>query len=102
MITIGNLQIAIWLIVLVVIVAVAIIIFVVNLSVKAHRLGIGAGSEELIGKTAEVKKALEPRGMVFVDGEQWSAILDEGQAEPGEEVTITKVDGLKLYVTKKG
>ena len=45
--------------------------------------------------------ALEPRGVVFVDGERWTAISEKGHVEPEEEVTITKVDGLKLWVIKK-
>ena len=101
MITIDSIQIAIWLVVLVVLAAIALIVYVVYLSVRAHRQGIGAGMEELIGKTAEVKTMLQPKGTVFIEGEQWSATLDKGQAEPGEEVTITRVDGLKLYVSKK-
>jgi membrane protein implicated in regulation of membrane protease activity len=44
---------------------------------------------------------MEPKGMVRIEGEQWAAILEKGRAEPGEEVTITKVEGLKLRVTKK-
>jgi membrane-bound serine protease (ClpP class) len=55
----------------------------------------------LIGKTAAVKEALKPEGTVFLEGECWSAISESGPVKPGEEVVITKVDGLKLYVTKK-
>ena len=69
--------------------------------IRAHRHQISAGREELIGKTAEVKIALEPKGIVFIQGEQWAAISEKERIEPGEEVIITKVDGLKLYVTKK-
>jgi len=69
--------------------------------IRAHRRQISAGREELIGKTAEVKIALKPRGTVFIQGEQWTAISETGRVEPGEEVIINKVDGLKLYVTRK-
>jgi len=31
----------------------------------------------------------------------WTAIVDSGRAEPGEEVIITGAEGLKLFVTKK-
>ncbi|MBE9482791.1 MAG: NfeD family protein, partial [Chloroflexi bacterium] len=48
-----------------------------------------------------VKIALEPKGVVFIQGERWTAVSEKGRVEPGEEVIITKVDGLKLYVTKK-
>ena len=69
--------------------------------IRAHRHQVSAGREDFIGKTAEVKIALEPKGVVFIQGERWTAISEKGQVKPGEEVIITKVDGLKLWVTKK-
>jgi len=39
--------------------------------------------------------------VVRVEGERWTAISEKGRVTKGEEVIITKVDGLKLYVTKK-
>ncbi len=69
--------------------------------IRAHRQQVLAGREELVGKTAEVKTVMEPKGTVFIQGERWAAMLEEGRVEPGEEVIITKVDGLKLWVTKK-
>ena len=45
--------------------------------------------------------ALGHKGIVLVEGERWTAILDKGRAEPEEEVIITKVEGLKLWVAKK-
>jgi membrane-bound ClpP family serine protease len=69
--------------------------------IRAHRRQSSAGREELLGKTAEVEITLEPKGVVLVEGERWTAISEKGRVEPGEEVIITKVDGLKLYVTKK-
>jgi membrane-bound ClpP family serine protease len=44
---------------------------------------------------------MKPKGTVFIQGERWMAISEAGRMEPGEEVIITKVDGLKLWVTKK-
>ena len=69
--------------------------------IRAHRQRVLAGREDLIGKIAEVKTVMKPKGTVFVEGERWTAITDKDQVEPGEEVIITKVDGLKLWVTKK-
>ena len=45
--------------------------------------------------------ALNPKGTVLVEGEHWTAVIDNGRAEPEEEVIITRVDGLKLMVTRK-
>ena len=90
-----------WLIVIVAIIVIALSVFVVNRAIRAHRHQIAAGREDLVGRTAVVKVALEPKGVVFVEGERWMAISEKGRVEPEEEVIITKVDGLKLYVTKK-
>ncbi len=90
-----------WLIAVVIILAIAFVALTVKLGIRAHRLQVSAGQEDLIGKTAEVRIALEPKGTVFIEGEQWTAVSEAGRAEPGEEVIISKVDGLKLYVTKK-
>jgi len=90
-----------WLIVIIAICAAAFIVFVIQRVVLAHRLQVSTGREELIGKTAEVDIALEPKGVVLVEGERWTAISEKGRVAKGEEVIITKVEGLKLYVTKK-
>ncbi|MFC1943458.1 NfeD family protein [Chloroflexota bacterium] len=95
------LQVDWWLVILVIICVIAFVAVTVIWGIRAHRHQISAGQEDLIGKTAEVKVALEPKGVVFIEGEQWTAVLEVGRAEPGEEVIISKVDGLKLYVTKK-
>ncbi len=90
-----------WLIAIVVICIIAFLALIVNRGIRAHRRQASAGREDLIGKIAEVKIALEPKGVVFIQGERWTAISETGLMKPEEEVIITKVDGLKLYVTKK-
>ncbi len=94
-------QISPWLIATTVIIVAAIFTFVISRIIRAHRRQASTGWEELIGKTAIVKTALDPQGMVLYKGELWTAMSETGRVEPGEEVIITKVDGLKLYVTKK-
>ena len=90
-----------WLIAIVTIIIAAAFAFVVNRAIHAHRKQASTGREELIGKRAVVKVALDPEGTIFYKGERWAAISDEGRLEPGEEVIITSVDGLTLHVTKK-
>jgi len=90
-----------WLIATAAICAVAFITVTVIWGIRAHRQKISAGREELVGKSAEVKIALEPKGVVFVEGERWTAVSETGRVEPGEEVIINRVDSLKLYVAKK-
>jgi membrane-bound serine protease (ClpP class) len=90
-----------WLIATVVIIVTALFAFVINRVVGAHRRQAKTGREELVGKTALVKQALEPEGTIFFKGERWTAISEKGRIKPGEEVIITKVDGLILHVIKK-
>ena len=90
-----------WLIATVTIVIASLFAFVVNRAIHAHRQQASTGREELIGKRAVVKVALDPEGTIFFKGERWAAISDEGPIEPGEEVTITGIDGLTLQVIKK-
>jgi membrane-bound serine protease (ClpP class) len=83
------------------IIIVAVLVFVVHRVVRAHRSQATTGREELAGKTAVVKIALDPEGTVLFKGERWTAVSEEGRIEPGEEVVITRFEGLRLYVTKK-
>jgi membrane-bound serine protease (ClpP class) len=91
-----------WLIAIVTIILVGVFFFVISRVVRAHRKQATTGREELVGKTAVARTALDPEGLVFFKGERWEAVSEVGKIEPREEVVITKVDGLKLYVTKKG
>jgi len=90
-----------WLIAVVAIGITAFFAFAISKIISAHRRQAKTGKEDLIGKTAKVQAALEPEGIVLLRGERWTAVLDKGRVKPGEEVIVTKVDGLKLYVTKK-
>ncbi|MBA7662261.1 hypothetical protein ES703_70289 [subsurface metagenome] len=94
-------QIAPWLIAIIVIGIVAFLAVAIIWGIRAHRHQVSAGREDLVGKTAEVKIALEPKGVVFVEGERWTAVSEKSRIKLGEEVVITKVEGLKLWVTKK-
>ncbi|MCL0093089.1 hypothetical protein M1N92_05510 [Dehalococcoidia bacterium] len=96
-----GLQIDWWVIVIVAGAVTAFFVFIIQAVVRTQRRKQPTGQEGLIGMVAEVKIALNPRGTVFVHGELWEAILDEGRADPGEEVTVPEVTGLKLRVTKK-
>jgi membrane protein implicated in regulation of membrane protease activity len=89
-----------WIIFLAIIVVI-ILVFVVFWVLRTYRNRVSAGREELIGKIAVVEIALQPKGIVQIEGEHWTALIDKGRAEPEEEVIITRVDGLKLIVTKK-
>jgi len=67
---------------------------------EAGHKKVATGHEELIGKVARVRAALAPEGTVFIDGEIWSAQMFSGTAEPGEDVVVTGINGLKLCVAR--
>ena len=75
--------------------------FLVWAVVRGQTRKVTTGKEAMVGLPAIVKTELKPKGMVLVDGEIWSAEIEGGTAQPGEEVIISKVDNLKLYVKKK-
>jgi membrane-bound serine protease (ClpP class) len=79
----------------------SILVFIANRVVAAQRRRVLTGKEGFTGSTAVVRKALDPQGLVYFQGELWKAALDSGTALPGEEVIITGLEGLKLFVTKK-
>ncbi len=96
-----QLQINWWVVALVIVVIVALFVFIVGSVIRSQRRRSITGEEGLIGQTARTETELDPSGMVFVEGELWTAKSEGGRIEPGEEVVITHVDGLKLRVTKK-
>ena len=62
---------------------------------KRRRAAVGA--ETLVGRHALVVAALAPRGQVKLDGEVWEARSSQVLA-PGDEVVITRIEGLVLDV----
>ena len=94
-------EVPVWLYVILGLLVAAFAALAAVLAVRTHRQRVTSGKEDLVGNTAVVITPLEPRGIVLVEGERWTAVLDKGTATPDEEVTITKVEGLKLQVTRK-
>jgi membrane protein implicated in regulation of membrane protease activity len=64
-----------------------------------RRYRIATGVEALVGSTAEVIEACEPRGRVRFRGEIWHAEC-ASRAEVGARVTVTGVRGLTLEVER--
>lgn len=94
-------QVAPWVVVTGIVCVVVFCAVTIIWGVRAHRHQVSAGREDLVGKTAEVKVALGPKGVVFIQGERWTAVSETGRVESGEEVIINRVDGLILRVSKK-
>jgi len=79
----------------------AFFLFVITSIIRIRRQPVVVGSHTLIGRRAVARSPLDPNGMVFVDGEYWSATLEDGSAEEGEEVVVRAIEGLKLIVRKQ-
>lgn len=90
-----------WIVVLVSVAVVSYIAVSTILGNRVHRRPVLSGSENLIAKTARVKSVLNPKGSVLIEGELWSATSEQGEVQAGEEVIITKVNNLELWVRKK-
>ena len=80
----------------------AVAVLILRAVVRAQRLKPELGVQGLVGRTATVRTALSPEGYVFVEGERWLARVEDGQPiEPGQEVVVTRVEGLRLWVRPK-
>ena len=65
---------------------------------RSRRRRAVTGQEALIGLRGRARTALNPEGLVFVDGELWSARSDDGEIKPGDPVEVVAVHGLRLTV----
>ncbi len=74
-------------------------LFVVGAMVKARRLRVFIGRETMIGKLGVARTELNPEGLVFIDGERWIALAEGEPVALGEQVKVTKIEGLKVWVT---
>jgi membrane-bound serine protease (ClpP class) len=73
-------------------------IFVIGAAAKTRRRKVVTGREGMLGARGIVRTTLNPRGMVFVQSELWSAVSDNGVIEKGTEVEVTAIQGLLLHV----
>jgi len=90
-----------WVVAAVIIVVTAVFAFFIGAIIRSQRRRPATGKEGLVGKVAVAHSVLDPTGMVYVEGELWTATSEAGRIETGEEVVVTRVEGLKLRVTKK-
>jgi membrane-bound serine protease (ClpP class) len=76
-------------------------VFVLGAIIRGQRRRKATGVEGMIGTIAIAKTPLDPTGTVLAQGELWTATSEGGKVAPGEEVIISRVEALKLWVTKK-
>ena len=78
----------------------AFFLFVVTSIIRVRRQP-AVVTTTLVGRQAVARSPLDPTGMVFLEGEYWSATVEEGRVEPGERVVVTGMHGLRLIVSKQ-
>lgn len=71
-----------------------------------NRQTVKTNAEGLIGKTARVKERIDnqnSQGTAVLNGQDWMAraLSDDEIFEPGEEVLVSEIRGVKLIVSKK-
>lgn len=79
----------------------AFFIFVIGAIIRGQRRAKATGAEGMVGKLAIAKTPLTPEGKVLAEGELWTARTEGDRIARGEEVIISKVEGLKLRVRRK-
>lgn len=74
----------------------------IGYALRALKTPVAMGKPALIGQVGVVTKTIDPRGMVQVAGELWSAEAAEpGEALPeGTRVEVVDVEGLRLKVRR--
>lgn len=81
------------------VVSAALIFATVSIAMKIRRQAVSTGADVMIGSIGHAMADFEDEGQVKVGAEIWNAISD-GPISSGDKVSITKVDGLLLNVTK--
>ena len=75
-------------------------LFVAGMGLKAQRTKPVIGIDTFIGKKGEAVIALEPKGIIKINGEIWNAISLSAKIDAGEKIIVREIKNLTLYVEK--
>ncbi|MBI4320742.1 MAG: nodulation protein NfeD [Chloroflexi bacterium] len=78
----------------------AFFIFVVGKAAAVLHRRASTGREGLIDAVAETRTDLDPRGIVFLQGERWEAIAEDANIPRGAKVRVVAIQGFRLLVRK--
>jgi membrane-bound serine protease (ClpP class) len=73
-------------------------LFIVGSVIRSRLRRTITGKEGIIGAVGTVRRALEPEGMIFVDGELWRASSPVSPVPVGIRVRVVAINGLRLTV----
>jgi membrane-bound serine protease (ClpP class) len=97
-----DFQVSRWLVIPTGVVFGAFFLMFVAAVIRTRRMPALLGSLAMVGNRAIARSELNPDGWVFVEGERWKAVAEDGPVGRGERVTITSVKGLTLTVRRDG
>jgi membrane-bound serine protease (ClpP class) len=76
------------------------LVIVVRALVRAQRAPVAVGPQALVGRVGVALSNLEPTGQVRVNGEVWSAVVEDEAVRVGESVEVAGVEGVTLRVRR--
>ncbi len=94
--------IAIWVVLIVVLALATFAALGVWLALRNRTQPVATGQEAMLGRLAEVRRRLDPDGMVFIEGALWQAISEDGVVEAGDWVRVIAIHDLHLIVRRLG
>ncbi len=97
----SDFQVSRWLIVATGAVCLVFFFTVVTAIIRMRRMPAYMGTQSMVGSNAIARSDLRPAGFVFLHGERWKAIAEDGPISEGEPVKITSVKGLTLTVRRR-
>lgn len=96
-----HFQVSRWLVIGTGIAVAAFFVMVVTTLLRVRRMPASVGVEAMVGQRAIARSDLSPQGFVFIKGERWKAVAEDGPVRRGEAVVVTAVRGLTLTVSRK-
>ncbi|MDQ3949036.1 MAG: nodulation protein NfeD [Gemmatimonadota bacterium] len=78
----------------------AFLVLLVRALMRSRRVPVAAGPQALVGRTGVALSSLEPTGQVRIDGEVWSAVVEDEPVRAGESVEVAGVEGVTLRVRR--
>ncbi len=79
----------------------ALVLFVFVNIVRIRHMPAKVGVETVVRREGIARSALDPGGIVFIDGEYWTAEAEGGNISAGERVVVTEINGLRLKVRRE-
>ncbi len=93
-------KVSLWVILMMAVILGGMVLLVLRAVLRSQRRQPVTGKEGLVGKAAVVRTPLDPEGVVFLDGERWQATSEDGKIDSGENVQVTKIEGMRLWVKR--